>query len=329
MTVHAADRGDALTPNPPADAGSTAPATLAQQALWLHHELSPATITLNHNLGRSVRLHGELDRDALDRALTALDRTLTALANRQASLRTTFTEIDGALAQVIRAPAPVAWATLDLRGTPDGADEVAAQRLVDRLAARPYDPSTGPLFRATLLRTGEAEHVLVLDVHHTVADAWSIQILMRELAALYSAFARGEHPVLPPLPETFADHARSERALLESDRTATALEYWSGALAGAPAASELPPEESRGPHGTAAPRWRCELRRADDRAAQLISLVGSTDGHADDRLRSRRRRPAGALGSRAHVGGARYFPSHFSVGCAMRMLPPTYERRST
>ena len=56
-----------------------------------------------------------------------------------------------------------------------------------QLARRPFDLATGPLLRAALLRLGPERHLLVLVLHHIVADGWSVTVFLRELAALYAA----------------------------------------------------------------------------------------------------------------------------------------------
>ena len=73
----------------------------------------------------------------------------------------------------------------DLSGLADAAREVEVRRRAGEEAARPFDLTAGPLFRAALLRLGAEEHVLLMSMHHVAGDVWSLGVLFRELAALY------------------------------------------------------------------------------------------------------------------------------------------------
>ena len=64
-------------------------------------------------------------------------------------------------------------------------------------AHRPFDLAAGPLLRVSLFRRSPREHILLLVVHHIVADLWSLAVLARELGALYAAESRGEVPCSP------------------------------------------------------------------------------------------------------------------------------------
>jgi hypothetical protein len=104
----------------------------------------------------------------------------------------------------------------------------------------PFDLQHGPLFRASLLHIREAEHVLVLTLHHIVSDGWSIGVLTRELSALYSAYCAGEASPLEPLPLQYADYALWQRSWLQGSVLEDQLGYWKSRLSGAPALLELP-----------------------------------------------------------------------------------------
>ena len=101
-----------------------------------------------------------------------------------------------------------------------GAREVTAElgRLAAEEAAAPFDLEQGPLIRGRLLRLGEEEHVLLVTMHHIVSDGWSIGVLMRELSALYAAFARGDADPLAPLVVQYADYAVWQRQWLAGER---------------------------------------------------------------------------------------------------------------
>jgi len=101
------------------------------------------------------------------------------------------------------------------------------------------------LIRGRLLRVAEAEHVLLVTMHHIVSDGWSMEVLIRELSALYEAFARGAGDPLPPLPVQYVDYAACQRSWLEGGTGEQQARYWKEALAGAPVLLELPTDHAR------------------------------------------------------------------------------------
>jgi hypothetical protein len=89
------------------------------------------------------------------------------------------------------------------------------------------------------------EHVFVVTMHHIISDGWSIGVLIREVAELYSAYVRGEESPLEELPIQYADCARWQRNWLQGEVLAAQLDYWRAELAGAPAVINLPLDRPR------------------------------------------------------------------------------------
>jgi len=178
-----------------------------------------------------------------------LERTVGEVVRRHEALRTTFGEAAGEPVQVVwEAPAgapPIP--AVDLSGLPDGAREAQARRLVAEEARRPFDLGRGPLLHARLFRLSREEHVLVLAMHHIVGDGWSMGVLLREVAALYEAFSRGEPSPLPELPVQYVDFALWQRSWLADGRLERQLAWWRERLAGAPATLEIPTDRPRRP----------------------------------------------------------------------------------
>ena len=206
-----------------------APATFMQRRLWFLDQLQPGSSV--YHLCWSVRLTGELDRDALQSALSAL-------LSRHESLRTALVARAGEPAQVI---AP----TLDV---PLSFEDSDAESLAARLQAfvrEPFDLAEPPLWRAGVFRDGARSQVLALVIHHIVADGWSLSVLFRELGALYGAARRGEDAGLPALPLQYADYAAWQQARLAGGELERQLDYWRGRLAGAPDQLPLPTDRPR------------------------------------------------------------------------------------
>ncbi len=154
-------------------------ASFAQQRLWFLDRLDPGGTS--YNLPLVLRLSGALD-------VVALERALSALVERHEALRTTFSEHEGEVFQVVRPAEPVSLALLDLGEQEE--PELEAQRLATAEVGRRFDLERGPLFRACLLQLGQGENLLVLTLHHIVGDGWSMRVLRRDLAELYSAAVR-------------------------------------------------------------------------------------------------------------------------------------------
>ncbi|WP_235429859.1 non-ribosomal peptide synthetase, partial [Xanthomonas sp. GPE 39] len=190
----------------PADRSAPLPLSFAQQRLWFLAQFDSRAAQA-YTLYGGVDLHGVLD-------LPALKQALDRIVARHEVLRTCFVASDDGAIQVI-APADVGFALtcIDLRHTPDA--EVAAQHHAEQETHTPFDLSRGPLIRGCLLQLAEQQHRLLISMHHSISDGWSIGILIRELGALYAAFVQGQPNPLPPLPIQYADYSLWQRRWLD------------------------------------------------------------------------------------------------------------------
>ncbi|HST60441.1 MAG TPA: amino acid adenylation domain-containing protein, partial [Longimicrobium sp.] len=227
--------GPALVPRP---RGGRLPLSFAQQRLWVLDQLDPGTAA--YNMPSPLLLRGPLDVGALERALDAL-------RERHESLRTTFAVAEGEdePLQVIHPFVPVPLPVEDLSALAEDERYAETERQVHADANTGFDLARGPLFRAKLLRLQAEEHVLLLCLHHSISDGWSLGILARELGALFAAFNEGQPNPLPPLPVQYPDFALWQREHLAGENLARHLAFWRTALAGAPPALELPTDHPR------------------------------------------------------------------------------------
>ncbi|HEY4748623.1 MAG TPA: condensation domain-containing protein, partial [Steroidobacteraceae bacterium] len=147
---------------------------------------------------------------------------------------------------------------------PDQAGEQARAIMQQR-----FDLAEDRLLRVALLRLAADQHVLVLAMHHVVSDGWSIGVLVREVEALYAAFARGQPSPLPELPVQYADYAVWQRRWLADGALERQLGYWTDQLAGAPAALELPTDRPR----PAVPSFRGAVHHFTIDAARTAALA--------------------------------------------------------
>jgi amino acid adenylation domain-containing protein len=220
----------------PREAGAPVPMSFAQELLWLLDRANPGMH--GYNVPRTARLRGPLD-------VAALQGALDGIVARHEVLRSTFDLVDDEPRQIVHAPAPVALAITDLSDRSDAARETEAMALVRELSRRPFDLTRDPQLRASLLRLGDEDHVLLLESHHVSSDAWSRNILMRELSALYDAHRRGEPSPLAPLALQYGDFARWQRDALQGAGYERHVAFWRTQLRDAPALLELPTDRPR------------------------------------------------------------------------------------
>jgi len=211
------------------------PLSFAQQRLWFIDRLEPGNPL--YNIPQMLRIRGTLD-------VKSLAESLNEIVRRHEVLRTTFATVDDRPVQVIAPEGSLSLPITDLRHLSDGEREVAAQRLAQEEALRPFDLTQGPVLRTSLLQLGPEEHVLLLNMHHIVSDRWSMGVLAEELAVLYGALAQNKPSPLPRLPIQYADFAMWQREWLGPQLEEQAA-YWKKQLSGAPAVLELPTDRPR------------------------------------------------------------------------------------
>jgi amino acid adenylation domain-containing protein/FkbM family methyltransferase len=232
-TLKSADANAQIPPLVRAERGIESPLSFAQQRLWFIDQLEPANALYNNPL--AVRLRGDFNHQAFE-------QTLTEIVRRHEVLRTTFHLVAGEPRQVIAGPAPVNVGEVDLSDEPDL--EALVRKLAREEASAAFDLSIGPLLRAKLLRLTTTEHVLLLTMHHIVADAWSIGVFIDEVTTLYRAYCEQSESLLSELPVQYADFAIWQRNWLQGEALDRQLSYWSEQLRDA-ATLELPTDRSR------------------------------------------------------------------------------------
>src|SRR6185437_161914 len=202
------------------------PLSYAQQRLWFLSQLEPESPS--YNIPSAIRLSGVLD-------VKALERALNALVARHESLRTVFQVVDDEPVQVVLSDQSC---KLEIAGQ---SSVTEAMTSITAAAARPFDLGREPGFRALLIKLSDADHILLLNIHHIVSDGWSMAILYRELGLLYQGVS------LPELPIQYADYAVWQKDWLQGQRLEELLDYWKSHLAGAPEVLELPLDRPRPP----------------------------------------------------------------------------------
>lgn len=237
--VEAARQAAQVVPIPPITPVSRdqeLPLSFSQERMWFLNQFEPTGAA--YNIPMAIRLTGPLN-------VTALAQSFNQVARRHEALRTTFPTVAGRPVQVIAPELLLELPVVNLQHLPPGRREAEARQRATAQAQKPFDMAAGPLLRLALFRLDANDHVLLVNMHHIISDAWSVSLLWQELTSLYLSFSTGESPQLPPLPVQYADFANWQRQWLRGDILAGQLAYWQRQLAGAPLILELPTDRPR------------------------------------------------------------------------------------
>jgi amino acid adenylation domain-containing protein len=251
-----------LVPRRPA---ANLPLSFAQQRLWFVDRLQPGSPVLN--LPAPLHLTGALVRSALAAALVEIER-------RHEALRTVFRTHRGEPHQVVLPPPPAArqLPLIDLGGLPAAVRRVAAQRLAEQEAQTPFDLQSGPLLRTALVRVEPEDHLLLLTLHHIVADGWSTGVLTRELGALYEAAVGRRPSPLPALAVQYPDYALWQRGWLRGAALDRLLAQWQDRFGRQLPPLDLPTEHPR-TTGAGSPGGSCQRVLAPELGAAIQALA--------------------------------------------------------
>jgi amino acid adenylation domain-containing protein len=210
-----------------------APLSFGQHRLWFLDRLQPEATDYLSPV--ALRLRGAID-------MAALGGALAKIVARHEVLRTRCRQVDGEPTQLVDPPGPVPVERVELTGLDPAAREASVHTVIAADLATPFDLERQWPIRATVIRLAEAEHVLLLTMHHSAFDGWSVDILAAELTEWYA----DRESTVDPLPVQYADFAVWQRELLAGGALAGQLDYWRNRLAGL-APLELPTDRPRPP----------------------------------------------------------------------------------
>lgn len=221
---------------PRADWGET-PLSHGQERLWFLDTLG--LVGSAYNQPSVSYLRGALAREILE-------LSFRQLVDRHEILRTRFATREGVPYQLIDPTPSFSVEQIDLSEADSGEQRNhQVESYVRREQLHRFDLSTGPLIRATLLRLGSFEHILLLTTHHIISDGWSSGVMIDELGALYTRNVRRQKSELPQLAVQYADYAVWQRGRLQGERLEKLLAYWRDRLVGAPPSLLLPTDRPR------------------------------------------------------------------------------------
>ncbi|HEY9134888.1 MAG TPA: amino acid adenylation domain-containing protein, partial [Pseudomonadales bacterium] len=216
------------------------PLSFAQQRLWFIEQLNPGSSA--YNMGQALRIKGRLD-------VALLQKVFQTIVTRHEILRTHYvSQADGEAIQIIADIGHWPLVVTDI-ATPCKVDKenslVQAEAIVTEASNKPFDLSTGPVFRTELFSLADNDFILLISMHHIVSDGLSMEILVKEIIALYTAYKNNQPPLLPALPIQYADFAAWQRKQLNQEKIQSQLAFWKQALKGAPELLTLPTDRPR------------------------------------------------------------------------------------
>ena len=195
--------------------------------MWFLQQLEPDASVYNNVL--LIRFEGRLD-------VAILERGINELVSRHEALRTRFAVVEGVPVQQAVWEFALTLPVVDVPPVAEGNGFAEALRRATEEAGRPFD-----------LAADQPPARVLLAIRHTIYDGESIATLMRELVALYSAFAEGRVSPLEPLPTQYIDAVNKRHRQLSGQRLAAGIDYWKRQLADAPPLLELPLDRPRPP----------------------------------------------------------------------------------
>ncbi|GAA4316747.1 hypothetical protein GCM10023149_13950 [Mucilaginibacter gynuensis] len=188
------------------------PLSFAQERLWFIDRLEGS---VQYHVPAVFRLKGEVNK-------AALAKTFQTIVNRHEVLRTVMTEKGGRGYQEIKAENN--WTIEELQVADQS--EAELRETIQSLINKPFTLTEDHMLRAALLEISETEHILVVTMHHIASDAWSMPVVVGEVAALYKEYTTGEQANLPELPVQYADYALWQRGYLKEELLEEKLNYW-------------------------------------------------------------------------------------------------------
>lgn len=254
----------------------TAPATESQQEIWLSAQMGEES-SCAFNESMSIHLRGgELLLDKLQYAVDELVR-------RHEALRTTFSTNGELLC--INAPQASDIPLLDITEEDEETRALQLAQLIKTEVTVPFDLEHGPLLRVKVVKLEEQTCRILFTAHHIIADGWSIAILLRELAILYTAAVKG-HPPQLETPDPFSEYALAQKEKTQSPENQAAETYWLKQFDDDIPVLDMPTDRPR-PSTRTFEAWRidyeldtalvCDLKRTGARASSTFftTLLGA------------------------------------------------------
>jgi len=240
------------------------PLTFPQRELW---EASPVAVTdIANHICCLIQMRGVITRNACE---TAIQRVV----ERQEVMRLSFLPGKDRPIQMIRQASEANFRFREL--SPTQRHEEAVEDLAKEIFSEPFDFVQGPLYRAEVLRRAADDQVLVLAIHHAIADGWTLGVFVQDLCVAYVQELMGLGEGLPPVPLTYAAWGATERAFWQPAELERRAAFWKSNLAGS---RRLWNHQEGLDTGSGVPdRWVSQLPvDLADAARELARVTGTT-----------------------------------------------------
>lgn len=206
--------------------------SFGEESLWFVHQFQENKTAYNEC--RAFKIEGNLN-------VEALEKSLIHLVARHDNLRKKFIEVDGMVRAIVEQHPDyklrrIHYSDHSRLSFKDLSDQVLLED-----STRPFDLANEIPFRATLVEF-ENQYLLALSTHHIVSDAWSFDLIKKELERFYSAFTAHGNIDLPLLSEQYLNYATKERERLDETTMDEHLHFWKGQLSGKIEKLKLPYE---------------------------------------------------------------------------------------
>ncbi|MEJ7558100.1 MAG: non-ribosomal peptide synthase/polyketide synthase [Pedobacter sp.] len=196
------------------------PLSFSQERLWFIDQLEGS---VQYHLPAVLRLRGKL-------SVSALESAFKAIVERHEILRTVVLEKEGLGYQGIISAQT--WGMSKLDGKAYVENEALLQAYIQKQILMPFDLSSDYMLRAELVSLGKEEYILIVTMHHIASDAWSMSIIVKEVAELYNIYKQNRPSSLSPLPLQYADYSVWQRENLQGALLEQKLNYWKTKLSG-------------------------------------------------------------------------------------------------
>lgn len=210
------------------------PVSFAQERMWFFEKMVPNSPT--YNIPFILRIEGSIHPETLR-------KTLFQITERHEVLRTTINEVKGKPMQ--RVSLNNTNFSFTEKEKEQIEEEVGFEKYLKQFALEPFNLEEGPLIRFELINMEENSYYLLMNVHHIIFDAWSIDLLKQEIKSVYTMVENGSEAELEPLELQYADYANWEKEMLEGKNQRNKMTFWKRYLKDAPPTLDLPTDYRR------------------------------------------------------------------------------------
>jgi hypothetical protein len=215
---------------------SPIPLSFPQQSRLFLELLEPGTAV--NNLSIFLELDGKLD-------FAALEQSANIIIARHDVLRTCFSICQGLPTPQVLADFMITVPIVDLQKFDVIEQVTEARRLAEKEVLQPFDLTQAPLIRLKLYVLSKGKYLLLVIIHHTIADGWSLGVFLNELILLYQKITLGNDSQPPELPIQYSDYAHWQTDEKHQEVWHSSIAYWKKQLVGEYPILELPTDQAR------------------------------------------------------------------------------------